>query len=370
MRNKLVFIIGLLCGAVLFGGTAVLANSGILAQITSQVFFLNGQQIELFAYNINGSNYIKIRDAAELFGADIGYLSATNSVYISTNGKPVPNDSATDTDSEESSDKEPDIYIEEDKVITEDYSKYANPDIFDEVYTKEAYNAMRQSIADTKAIITRNDENGFNSAYKYAHFIDERTSFESQGETEKAMQSVTAILSGYYKYTLTSDPTVRDIYKYPGYRILTVEVNQKFQDANNATDEFADNISSLSDKEKLKRIADYITDRIVYKDENVAEINEIFTSPSPVNGICGTYVNAFLYLCQRLDIPCIVVKDNVHAWNVVYIDNEWHTVDISYYDVARTEEALLPSNYPRLDTRKERTEFAKELLVPGSTIAD
>ena len=80
MKKYIHFLTGLLCGAVLFSGTAVLANSGVLAQITSQIFFLNGEQAELFAYNIGGNNYIKLRDAAALFGADIEYIEETNSV--------------------------------------------------------------------------------------------------------------------------------------------------------------------------------------------------------------------------------------------------------------------------------------------------
>ena len=39
------FIIGLLCGAFIFGGTAVLANSDVLAKITSQIFFWNNEAI-------------------------------------------------------------------------------------------------------------------------------------------------------------------------------------------------------------------------------------------------------------------------------------------------------------------------------------
>ena len=124
---------------------------------------------------------------------------------------------------------------------------------------------------------------------------------------------------------------------------------------------------SLSEKEKVKAIATYIADRIVYKDENVAGINDVFTSNTPVNGICGTYANAFIYLCQRADIPCVTIKDATHAWNEAYIDGRWQIIDVSYYDVARTDESLFTNSYPRIDTTKEKTEFAKELLVPGST---
>ena len=119
-----------------------------------------------------------------------------------------------------------------------------------------------------------------------------------------------------------------------------MQIHKHFELANNATDCFVAEIENLPDAEKAKLIADYICDRVVYKDENVAGINEVFTETLPVNGLCGTYANAFVYLCQRVHIPCISVKDNVHAWNEVYINGKWYIADISYYDVSKNEEIL------------------------------
>ena len=81
------FIIGLLCGAFIFGGTAVLANSDVLAKITSQIFFWNNEAIELEAYNINGYNYVRLRDVAKIFGVNVEYYEDTNSVYLGEDKK-------------------------------------------------------------------------------------------------------------------------------------------------------------------------------------------------------------------------------------------------------------------------------------------
>ena len=363
MRKYTYFILGLLCGAVFFSGTAVMANSGVLAQITSQIFFLNGEQTELFAYNIGGNNYVKLRDAAALFGADIEYAEETNSVHMEFPKK-------EETPSEQPEVVTPQIektYADGTSFSREDFSSGANQGIFNDVYTKEAYNVMRQTVSDTKSIIDGNDENGYNPTYSYAHYVDDEFTFSTPGKTDNAMKSIASIISGYYTYSFGAEPSIQNLYEYPGYRILKVQINPKFKEANTATDEFIGSISALPDKEKVKEIAKYIADRIVYKDENVAGINEVFTSQSPVNGICGTYANAFIYLCQRADIPCVTIKDLTHAWNEIYIDGRWQITDISYFDVARTDESLFPTNYPRIDTTKEKTEFAKELLVPKST---
>ena len=50
---------------------------------------------------------------------------------------------------------------------------------------------------------------------------------------------------------------------------------------------------------KIKQIADYICERVVYKSKDVAGINKVFTGTPPVNAVCGIYADAFVYLCQR-----------------------------------------------------------------------
>lgn len=352
--RKYNFILGFLCGACIFGGTAVLANTDVLARITSQVFFWNNERIELEAYNINDYNYVRLRDAAKIFDVNIEYDENTDSVYM---GETPAGSSLTPTVTT----------IDGTVYAREDFSRLANPDIFNETYTREAYNAIRQSIVDIDLITAGTDENGYNPNYRYAHFIDLGHSFERQGETITAMNSVGASLFGYYTFSLGQEPGIKNLYEYPGYRICKPQVHAFFEPANIATEDFISSLVGLSDTEKVKRIETYICDRIVYKDEDTAGINLIFTSKTPVNGICGTYSDAFVYLCQRAEIPCIGVRDDIHAWNEVYVDGKWRTTDVSYYDVARTDEMLFQDNYHRNDSNPAGTKFAKELLVPMST---
>ena len=347
--RKSSFLIGLLCGSLLFGGVTVLANAEIVARITSQIFFWNNEQVELEAYNINGANYIKLRDAADLFGVKVEYYEDINAVYL---GEPRKEST-------------PKTIIDGNAYAKEDYSAKANSEIFNEVYTRDAYNAIRQSIVDIAEITANTDENGYNATYEYAHFVD-GTAYGT-GKTIEATKSVTAIMFGYYNFCLGYEPNINNLYEYPGYRICKVQIHKHFEPANKATDNFIAEIRNLSDREKAKRIADYICDRVVYNDDNVAGINSVFTETPPVNGLCGTYANAFVYLCQRADIPCISVKDAVHAWNEVYIDGKWYIADISYYDISKNDTILFQETYVRTDIDPQKTNFAKELLVPGST---
>ncbi len=71
------------------------------------------------------------------------------------------------------------------KVITqpawsrEDFSRQANPEIFTGCYTREWYNALRQSIVDRDTIVPGNNEDYLNPRYLYAHTLVPYTSKEA-----------------------------------------------------------------------------------------------------------------------------------------------------------------------------------------------
>ncbi len=103
MRGKYVpFTAGIIVGGVLFSGGTALA-AGLMAEPSSQTFYVDGSKVQLEAYAINGNNYVKLRDIGEAVGFHVSYDGSTNSVYIGerpaipsntgnnrlTNGKPV-----------------------------------------------------------------------------------------------------------------------------------------------------------------------------------------------------------------------------------------------------------------------------------------
>ena len=340
--RKSSFLTGFVLGALMFGGIGA-AATGITAMLSNHEFYFNGTRADVEAYIINGNNYLKLRDVAEALNVSIDY----NNGVVTVGENDVIDGKANSK---------------------EDYSLKANQDIFDEVYTREAYNAIKQSIVDIKEITSNTDENSYNSNYSYAFYIGADATMTDIGKTNTAMNSVGAALNGYYNFKFGFEPGKRNYYEYPGYRICMPYVNTHLNPAIRATDNFIAEISSLSDRQKVKRIADYICDRVIYKDDNSAGINRVFTETPPVNAICATYSNAFIFLCQRAEIPCVSIIDDTHAWNEVYVDEKWYIADISYYDVARTDNMLLRTSYPRTDINPDKTNFAKELLVPGSTI--
>lgn len=71
MRGKhFQFAAGILVGAALFGGGTAYA-AGVIAEPSWQKIYLDGQQVQMTAYNINGSNYVKLRDIGKAVGFNV-----------------------------------------------------------------------------------------------------------------------------------------------------------------------------------------------------------------------------------------------------------------------------------------------------------
>ena len=71
MKGKfLQFILGVLTGAALFGGASAVAAE-IAAEPAWSPIFVDGQQVQMTAYNILGNNYVKLRDIGKAVGFNV-----------------------------------------------------------------------------------------------------------------------------------------------------------------------------------------------------------------------------------------------------------------------------------------------------------
>lgn len=64
------FMAGVFTGAVLISGSAAYA-AGVMAEHTPQRVYVDGTVVQMDAYNIGGSNYVKLRDIGEAVGFNV-----------------------------------------------------------------------------------------------------------------------------------------------------------------------------------------------------------------------------------------------------------------------------------------------------------
>ena len=69
-KNVSMMLTGMVIGAALTGGSIAVA-AGITAEPTWQPIFVDGQQVEMQAYNIAGHNYVKLRDMGKQVGFNV-----------------------------------------------------------------------------------------------------------------------------------------------------------------------------------------------------------------------------------------------------------------------------------------------------------
>lgn len=92
------FLSGFLLGMVLFGSSSALA-SGIWAEKSSQNILADGKKINIEAYNINGNNYVKLRDIAQAADFKVWYNAEKGTVEIDSD-EPYSQDKVKDWQNE------------------------------------------------------------------------------------------------------------------------------------------------------------------------------------------------------------------------------------------------------------------------------
>lgn len=75
---------GLLIGAALTGGSAAVA-AGIMAERSHHRVVVDGKEVQMEAYVINGNNYVKLRDMGKAVGFEVYWDSVNGCVQVESN---------------------------------------------------------------------------------------------------------------------------------------------------------------------------------------------------------------------------------------------------------------------------------------------
>ncbi len=342
-KQSMSFAAGLLVGAALFGcGTAYAA--GILAQRSTNPVYVDGKLVQLEAYNINGNNYVKLRDIGQAVNFNVYWDGAvqvdSDAAYtgVTPSQNVTPNQSVT---------TQPTVTQKAEQATTQkDWSLEANPAIFHGGYTREAYNVIRQAVVDQKG----------GSGY-----------FNVNPENRQSFVNILSWIGEANRYHL--------IHQNNTNYTVTAEKPAIYADAVAAVSGMIAEINKLpTDADKVRYINNIICDKMTYESDGVASPHKVFVREGVFAGNCADYSANFQFLCDLADIPCIIVCSLTHAWNMVYVDGAWLYVDCVANDVGDeidSRNAVLlkvdGENSVRIDAYPDITAFSKELLVPGST---
>lgn len=105
-------------------------------------------------------------------------------------------------------------------------------------------------------------------------------------------------------------------------------------------------LQELSDVDAVIAVHDYLIRNTVY-DEATASSGSggpsHYVEGTLLNGlaVCSGYASTFQLLMMLAGIPCEYVWNDVHAWNLVQIEEEWYHIDVTWDDPVQSHPGLL-----------------------------
>lgn len=362
LKSIALLLTGAILGASLIGPAANAAAEFLQAQRTPHPIYVDGKQVQMETYAINGSNYVKLRDIGKAVGFEV-YWDSTAAQIVSS--KPYTG--------------QPPAQAE----VSANHSTQANPAAFTGYLTNPVYNTIREAVLTKQTTSFGSAVRGF-TGLKYG---DDEVLFQKADDELDQIRTVLAALGSYPGYELvTSD----DGNEY----LCQVKYPENLAPAAEHAKDFIASLNGLSDREKIKRIDWYVCDRIAYDKTCYVWPDKVLSQNGELRGACMSYAYSFQFLCRQAGIPCILKHGGNHQWNMVYIEGRWWDVDVtaddcdevSFYEAGAetgqhffdgtddfreqfyvTADWVLRPEGSFPDEAPEITRFAQEVLVPGSS---
>jgi hypothetical protein len=142
-----------------------------------------------------------------------------------------------------------------------------------------------------------------------------------KGSTSTSIHKITEDASCSYYYIIVST-------------ILTAEKQELIE---NKIAEILPDINKGSVYERIKAAHDYLTKNAEYIEATIEESHTAYGAMITGKSVCEGYSEAFQQLMYAMCIPCYIVTNANHAWNVVYMEGKWYHVDVTNDDANNVE---------------------------------
>ncbi len=118
--------------------------------------------------------------------------------------------------------------------------------------------------------------------------------------------------------------------------------NEEINEINNKVDTIFEDLkinNTNSQKDNIKKIHNYIINNTkyddVYRKGDTTVSNKANGVLSTGIALCSGYSDLFSIMLNKLNIPNFRVSNEEHIWNVVYVDNQWSHIDVTWDDDER-----------------------------------
>ena len=99
-------------------------------------------------------------------------------------------------------------------------------------------------------------------------------------------------------------------------------------------------LDSMTDREKVKALHDYIINTTVYDIDAYNSTNEedrdypstVFAVLQSHIALCNGYSETMALFLDKLNIPNYQIMSETHSWNFLYLDGSWYHLDVTWDD--------------------------------------
>lgn len=108
--------------------------------------------------------------------------------------------------------------------------------------------------------------------------------------------------------------------------------------------------SGMSKEDIIREVTLYVTNHITYNLDAAGEESDYAANSLRGQGVCGEYAYLESQLLNRLGIFTLTIygyptdSSTYHAWNVVYLNNKWYTIDPTWLDTKGNKNTYEPNN--------------------------
>lgn len=167
-------------------------------------------------------------------------------------------------------------------------------------------------------------------AFYYPGIGKDFTKYQKQSSCYKTFMDKLSVKNGYltgivsgYCITICGEKKQYVTFQF-GY--LTTKNQEK--KINKKVKQIVRKIGKGSRVVRAKKAHDYLIRHMQYDETYYNPYYAFFKG----RGICMSYALAYQRILQEMKIPCIYVKGNNHAWNMVKIGCYWYNVDVTWDD--------------------------------------
>lgn len=110
---------------------------------------------------------------------------------------------------------------------------------------------------------------------------------------------------------------------------------------------------SMTDNDKIKAFHDYIVNNTIYDEDKKEKSYTAYNLITTGKSICGGYSDIMSIYLNVLGIKNYKITSSNHIWNLVYLDDEWKHIDVTWDDpVASDGKQYLIHNFFMISTEE------------------